>query len=417
MKIKQVAMAALGIGMISAVVVSGVAQADPQGAPAQRILSAEGSDTTEGVMNAIANSVTSDGSSYVDPQTNAAVAAGTKVIASYNAVGAGGFTSKTGTNPFTGTPYTCVYTGNPTPNSNYLDGARANGSGNGFKALQSALVAGDPTANCLDFSRASSLRSGGVVNVTNIPFAVDALTFAVTNSSALPRQLTLADLLTVYNCTFGLTPAQVTAGNKETAITALVPQAGSGTTSFWEGVLGLVPANVGSTAFPCLTDSKNYSSVAYNTTPDAQGLPIGYGDVHLLANINPAEEHDGRVLSDHSVIGLSIPQYIAQMSGTLADIRGREVLGSLDGSAPVLLNSTFGVVGALNDHVVREVYNVVPTPVLTGTPAAGTPAAAEKGNITKAFVGSTSDVCKQTTIIQQYGYQLAPDCGDTTHTG
>jgi len=131
----------------------------------------------------------------------------------------------------------------------------------------------------------------------------------VTNDSNLPRQLTKADLISIYQCQIpGITP--------------YIPQAGSGTRSFWLSYLGITDV----TLFPCIKDAKN-------------GVPI--------------EEHDGRVLDANSLIPISVAQNIAQAEGTLTDLRGKSVLGTIDGTLPQTLNGGFAVK--------REIYNVVPT--------------------------------------------------------
>ena len=159
----------IGLGLVSTLVGVGTAQADPATPqPPYRALQGEGSDTTEAVLNALSETV-KDGSNNA-------------LIASYNALGSSGFQTRAASN--------CVYTGNPTPNSAYVEGARANGSGNGRKALTDAFTAGKTTFGCLDFARSSSIGSAqAALPLSYIPFALDALAFAVTNTSSFARQL------------------------------------------------------------------------------------------------------------------------------------------------------------------------------------------------------------------------------------
>jgi hypothetical protein len=147
----------------------------------------------------------------------------------------------------------------------------------------------------------------------------------------------------------------------------LLPQAGSGTRSFWETTVGITEADVVASKYPCISDTKN-------------GKPI--------------EEHDGRVLDDTSVAPFSIAQYIAQGSGTLADLRGTAVLGSINGTPSLLLNT--------GSAATREVYNVIPSTKVATSP------------YSDVFVGANSGICQQTSVIKTYGFGIDPNCGDTS---
>jgi hypothetical protein len=355
----RIALGAVALSAVTGLISTGVAMADPSGSPTYRVLAGEGSDTTEGVMNGLSNVVLADGSAKFVDSTGAPLAAGTKVLASYNAVG-GAFQSKAASN--------CAYTANPTPNSSYVNGARANGSGNGRNALRDAYTAGSSTQGCLNYARSSAV--GGAltgVPTTYIPFAKDGVAYAVTGTTNLSRSYSLADLKTIYNC------------QGDPSITAYLPQAGSGTRSFWEGAMGITDAQVTSGALSCIKDTKN-------------GVPV--------------EEHDGRVLDDNSIAPFSIAQYVAQGAGTIADKRGKSVLGVVNGSLPVNLNSGYGA--ADNTAVTRLVYNVVPTSTITGASA--------DPNAVNTFVGSGSALCAQSATIQAYGFAPIANCGDTSVT-
>jgi ABC-type phosphate transport system substrate-binding protein len=325
---RKIIVAAVGAaGLLTGTVCGSVAVADPSGSPTYRQLSGVGSDTTQGVMNGLANAITING---------------TKVIGSYDAVGSANITTK---DPAT-TPGCTI--------------PRPNGSGAGRTALLTSLQANN---NCLDFSRSSSLNlSAATPGLTYVPFAVDAVTYAITPTSSVPRKLALADLKAIYHCD----PNYVgTAPNF--ALTVYLPQAGSGTRSFWESTVGITDADVVAGVYPCIKDTKN-------------GAPV--------------EEHDGRVLDDNSIAPFSIAQYNAQSSQTIADLRGRAILGTVDGVAPNALNSNFGVK--------RDVYNVIPTSKVGTAPWS------------TVFAGSNSLICQQTNIINTYGFATNAHCGDTS---
>ncbi|MFJ1701945.1 hypothetical protein [Kitasatospora sp. NPDC088346] len=311
-----------GLGLL--VAGTGTAQADPGGF---RPLAGVGSDTTQGVMNALANAVTVNGQ---------------KVIGSYDAVGSSTITTKAAT--------ACQNL------------ARPNGSGAGRTALLNELNKGN---GCLDFSRSSSLNlAASTPGLTYIPFAVDGVTYAVSAGSSVPLDLSVADLHAIYSCDPGYVG---TAPNY--SIRPLLPQAGSGTRSFWESTVGITEADVAAGRYPCISDTKGGKKI---------------------------EEHDGRVLDTASLVPFSIAQYIAQSSGTLADIRGTAQLGNVNGVPSVLLNT-----GAA---AVRDVYNVIPTSKVGVSPWSD------------AFVGGTSGICQQTALIKQYGFGANANCGDTSRT-
>lgn len=312
---------ALGVSVV-AILAAAPASADPSGAPQFRQLAGVGSDTTEGVMNAMANTIT---------------IGGTKVLGSYDANGSAQITTKDASLP------ACTNINRP------------NGSGAGRSALLASLQANGGAGNgCLQWSRSSSLTlTASTPSLTYVPFAVDAVTFALTSDSSIPRSLTLDEVKSIYKCEIpGITP--------------ILPQAGSGTRSFWLGTMGITDAQVNSGVYPCI--------------------------VNGTANGQPIQEHDGRVLNGDSIVPFSVAQYAAQASGTLTDIRGRAVLGVINGVTPMLMNTAV--------PVTRNVYNVIPTSQIGNAP------------YSTIFVGSGSLVCQQTAIIQQYGFAPNPNCGD-----
>ncbi|HEX4705595.1 MAG TPA: hypothetical protein VH352_25965 [Pseudonocardiaceae bacterium] len=325
---KRALVAAAGLALVGGVTAAGPAQADPSGPPTFRQLAGVGSDTTQGVMDALANVITDS--------------SGTKLIGSYDATGSA--------NIQTQSPTACSI-------------ARPNGSGAGRTALLTSLQANN---GCLQFSRSSSLNlAAATPGLTYIPFATDAVSYAVTANSNIPKSLKLTDVQAIYHCD----PNFVGTGPNY-AITVILPQAGSGTRSFWESTMGILDTDVVAGHYPCIIDHKN-------------GLPI--------------EEHDGRVLDDNSIAPFSISQYIAQSENTIPDLRGKAVLGVIDGFTPNVINSTF--------EVTRSVYNVIPTSQIGTAP------------YSTVFVGSGSAVCSQAALINQYGFASNPNCGSTSqHT-
>ncbi len=333
---RRLAVAAAAVAVVAGAISVGSASADPSGTPTYREFAGVGSDTVQGVYNAFSNNIT---------------ISSTKVIGSYDATGSATIQTKaTGCSAVT----------------------RQNGSGAGKTGLLASLNAND---GCVQFSRSSSAPSGTTSpSLTYVPFATDAVTYMVTATSNIPRQLTQAQLVSIYAC------------GGDPTIKALVPQAGSGTRSFWESKVSITDSNVDSVAYPCLKDTVNSQSV---------------------------EEHDGRVLDDNSIAPISVAQNIAQEEGTISDIRGQAVLGQISNAAgtsyalPITMNSAI--------PFTREVYSVIPTSVIGVS--TGTTNGTSNADYNTVFVGGSSLVCAQSLTIQAYGFAIDPACGTTSqHT-
>lgn len=358
------------------------------------------------------------------------LAAGTKPIASYNSVG-GAFQTKANPNcqyianngGATGTAYTGTTQGGSVQsgtlaNGSFLSGGRANGSGLGASSINDSWSPSSPLFGCTDVARASSKRSNlsniGAGNAVNIPFAIDAVDFAVTTTSNFSRKLSPTQLKAIYRCTFsGMIPATtvIPAGTSTQAyaannglLYATLPQAGSGTRSFVVNALGLTESATlatGNTGAACITDK----------TPNGATL----------------EEHNLVTLDDNGIGVTSIAQSIAQRAQAITgvtDKQGRTVLVAVDNTAAAnggtaqnngkltyatAMTSQFGggsgtTAGSL--VLWRDVFNVVPLQRL------------QDPNIQKAFVGPTSSICGDTDgVLGQYGFAANPSCGITTNVG
>jgi hypothetical protein len=361
---KRAAIAA-GAAALGVVVASGTAQADPPTTtPATyRTLVGVGSDTTQDVMNGLANGTGAD--QIFDG--NPGPASDGLLVASYDATPAGAL---------------------PVSSSCTLP-QRPDGSGAGVKALRLDIAA---NTNCLDFARSSSAPNAAG-QFTFIPFGVDAVTAATATVTNLPSNYTFKvggatlpdsekaqyDLNRVYNCLD-------TSGNKladgvyptinGVTVHPLVPQNGSGTRKFWGATLGFDPVNLPS----CVKDT--------------------------AANGAQVQEHNGSALQGpNDLMPFSIAQYIAQ---------GRSLPGVTDrrnGAVLATVNSVSTTVsgGNLNSGfpINREVYNVVQDSRLT------------EANIANTFVGATSAVCANlfdatTSYVNAYGFGTDTHCGDTT---
>lgn len=379
---KRLALAGLGLSVAGTLIGASVANADPIAPPANaydRPLHGEGSDTTEEVMNAMAEAIIGDHDS--NPGTP-----DQKLIASWNAKGSTGFQTRSSG---------CVFTGNPDPSSAYVEGARANGSGNGQRALRDAATIGKPTFGCLDFARSSSNPSAGnlgTVEVRAVHLATDSLTFALNRSTSIPRQLTKQQLFDIYHCTFGgftgATPARK----------ALIPQAGSGTRASWLAVVGLTEADLAPAgSYPCVSDQ---------------------ADGGARGGSNPLQEHDLRSLKSTQIAPISTAAWISQMGGAATDLRGNSMLGGVTAASgevsyAVGMNPSYGdLVGSADDvAATRTVYNVLPLKTSNG-------AAYSNPLATLAFLDTNADpsintslICQRADIIKKFGYAPITTCG------
>ena len=335
--------AILAVGLT---VVSGASVANAADPTSYKQLNGVGSDTTQDVVRAIA--------------------ATTTTLGSYDAAGTG--LSATIKTTASGPSFT-----------------RPVGSGAGVKALSASANgtvyggSATPITGQVDFARSSSGPAAGS-GLTYIPFATDAVSYAVNSASDFPRNIklgTAADadnkitLRNIYRCTV---KSYTNAEGDTVAITPLLPQTGSGTRSFFLGKLGL-------------TDSTTCGVTRSNTII----------------------ENDGTVLTGPGdIVPFSIGQFIAQSNASTTLVQDRRAfaeLGKIEGAKPTTLTED-GV--ALNSSfpLVRTVYNVVQTSRLS-EPA-----------IAAAFVGTSSSFCANPAIIRTYGFAtLNSGCGATTLTG
>ncbi|WBB63555.1 substrate-binding domain-containing protein [Streptomyces sp. WMMC500] len=321
--------AALGVGLMGA-----PAQADPP-AGEYRQLVAVGSDTTQDVLNGIGSVVEDLDGTPSD-----------LLIASYDA---------TGPSPIKTRPVNCEI-------------PRPNGSSAGITALRNDIDAG---TNCIDFARSSREPNTAGSLLTFVPFALDAVAPAVrSNSPMAGHDFDLAELQGIYQCEIDTVEG--------VAVTPLLPQAGSGTRSFWAGQMGI----------------------------DANDPPDCVSDVNGAGQ--PVQEHDGRALTRTSDIApYSIAQYIAQTNSAqtgVEDRRGAAVLQTIDGAQPV-------VGGQMNAGypINRDVFNVFQTTRLG------------QADINRVFTGSDAELCTTGSAAAQqralFGFAASPNCGQTDLTG
>ena len=186
-------------------IVAAPASADPGSTPDANDLVGVGSDTTENVMDFLA-----DGSGSI-PGFNAGKTASDSLLASFDTVGSATIVLRSGSTAIT----------------------RPVGSGAG-----KALLFGASNNPDVSFARSSSALSTTEVagNLKAFPFAVDTLGVAVSGSvtSHAPAKLTGAQILDIYK---GTTTNWNQVGGSNGTIKPYIPQAGSGTRSFFDAQL------------------------------------------------------------------------------------------------------------------------------------------------------------------------------------
>ncbi|PJI94034.1 Ig-like domain repeat protein [Luteimicrobium subarcticum] len=356
------------------------AQADPA-AGTHGTLVGLGSDTTQDVLNAVAAAVPGN------------------LLASYDATGSSTVATRVG--------------GTAVP--------RANGSGAGRDLLR--LATGQTTSaniatasggtlpvttqdvfGSIDFARSSSgpsaadVRPDGVL--TYIPFASDAVTYAVAPNSVVPSNLTKDQLKDIYQGAYDrvqvlggvsslLRPTDTpAAGSTTVKLTTFIPQAGSGTRSYWLGQVGITENDISTSKYPNVTDK------------DFAGQQVQ--EHHGQALVSGTPDQDAGAIAPFSA-----GQWVAQANGKVTDNRAGVVLGKVAGTSAVQGSGTAYSLDPAYAGYTRLVYDIVPSR-LADDPSS---------DIHKAFVGTDSEVCKQSSVITAYGFGLLTGgvkCGDTT---
>jgi hypothetical protein len=329
-----------------------------------------GSDTTQDVLNGLA---------AVSP------GGGISAIGSYNATGTATIQTRATGNVLFDRP-------NGSGSGVNALSASANGSASALSVFPSG--SGVSITGQVDFARSSSAPSSSFVgtDLTFIPFALDAVTFAVSAASDFPRDIALGaasqdSLLprpfTLRNIYLGNVTRYSDRDFNSITIQPIIPQTGSGTRSFWLKELGLTEA-----------------AIVGTPTTDLN---------------NTAQEHDGRFVTGMGdIMPFSIAQFIAQgnhraLPTTILERRGNVELGRVGTVKPLVATTGGGVELNAAFPIKRLVFNVVQTTRLTtGTASADV-------LLRSTFVGTSSTVCNAETTIRQYGFApIGPLCGNTT---
>lgn len=337
----SLAVAAVGAGVLG---LAAPASADP--VSGFRTYAGVGSDTTQDVTNALAGDITG-------------VTGVTKLIGSYDAFNTNAtIQTKAGGNSF----------------------PRPAGSGAGVQALSYSLTGkpyqGVDITGQVDFARSSSGPSGTGTDLTYVPFARDAVTYAYRGAAGTVGKLTTAQLKTIFSANTLTTINGV-------KIRGVLPQSASGTRKFFLSAIGVTTIG---------------TSVLQTSSPENNG------SIFTGAN---------------QVAPFSAAQWVAQKNGVVADTTGTASLGAPNGKPAVGVNATTNKLAPVASFYNaapfgRYVYNVIPTSALD-TPTT---------SVARVFVGSTAPFCsaRALTIVRQYGFSAIASsapvaCGGTAITG
>jgi ABC-type phosphate transport system substrate-binding protein len=204
----------VALGALSLFPLAGSAVAEPTFVPKADDIVGAGSDTTQFAMDNLIDGASING--FTVPGYNADRTSARLV--SFDTVDASG----------------ALIGGNIVPKEGATAVPRPNGSGDG----KSRLFGAGNDAN-INYARSSSSLSSAEAgaNLYQIPFAVDGLKMAVDGTQTnAPAGVSVGDLVKIYNgdyTNWSQLPGSTTSGT----IDALIPQAGSGTRSFFLGLL------------------------------------------------------------------------------------------------------------------------------------------------------------------------------------
>lgn len=417
-----------GVGLAALAGGTTAAHADPAAASARVGV---GSDTIQDVFNAFAGSEPYQGSGagtslatrfYTPltsaPNTNKLIDA--IGISSWDAIPFGGSAANPGsiTAKFGGPAFD-----RPNGSSNGVAALRAsigtgsNAAGPNFWQASTGSATGTPVnvSGQIDFARSSRGPNTTGTNLTFIPFARDGVTYAYLLPSGDPNASAIA----------ALTSAQLTAIYSSSSATATVgsdtvkgclPQAGSGTRSFWETAINVPDATAGAeaTAAGCNSSEENGANSFYTFASGAESSNANTVYIIPFSAGSWAAQANG-VAADNSATG--------RANGvTLGDPDG---LGGspLNGTAPSLTpNTTY----YQSPQYGRDLFVVAPTNKVSGLSADralqglfGGPSSAICSTGAQATVNkfgfdslNSNDTTKKTD-----GSVYAPLCGDLTDQG
>lgn len=341
----------------SAVVLSaGAAHAaeadDPTFVPTTNDLIGVGSDTSQHVMHLFAEAWNAS------PQT-----AGLPKIASFAATGGGNITLPSG------------------------EIVRPNGSGAGKSRLYGA---NDTPA--IDFARSSSANSAAETEagLQMFPFALDTLAMVVSKTvpSNAPATLTEADIVKIYNGTY--TNWNQLPGGKDGTIVPMIPQAGSGTRSFFVAQLKAMNGGVDVVLGGAVTEVQEHDPTPVQSNPNAIA-PFSEGRAEIAGTLQVEQGWSkGRALYN-VVRGADVSNSLVQAAfgsaGALCSTEARDLIASA-GFEQLATPEHGGVCGEATQAATSNF--TLNEQVVTVTTLAATSEKAKKATLTATVEAETS---------------------------
>ena len=278
---RRLAFAAAGAGL-AAVSLSGCLIADNTA----QTIGVAGSDTTQDVMASIIASYNADAAYNTDPD----------LLVNIKSQEPGGVAVAADAN--------CAARTYRTP-PGVGEFAAPNGSSAGRDALKGSINAGDA---CIDVARSSSgprAIGSDLATFEYYAFGMDAVGWSSASTKA-PVNLTLAQLKSIYNCTF-TDWSQV--GGTAGPIERYWPQAGSGTRAFAQSdLVGFDPTIISGPGCPAVQLTQENTGETITTNGDQETAVVPY----------------------------SAGNWVAQARGTQFDQRSGQVIKSINGQALVV---------------------------------------------------------------------------------
>jgi hypothetical protein len=408
-KVRVALAAALTTTMGAAALAGTAAKADPMQWSA---FAGVGSDTIQDVTNAFSGF--DNGVDYTPLHSSSA--SGYKQIISFDAI-----------SPVTG-GLDCIATKQGGPSFD-----RPNGSTSGKAALSRELDGtGWGTSTCggqtdvsgqFAFARSSSGPSSGDTGtvLTYIPFARDGVSFAYYQADTTDQ----ADYPTVTS----LTKAQIislfkTTGPQVINGTTVIPcgiQGGSGTQKFFENTIA---GTSGTGSLTTLCDGLFPSNGLSGRSEENNGTSLkARGDALKALASDPAGWPTGADRAHvEVVIGFSAASWIARNNGA-APMLGANLVGmgsiSDDGSSNNLGSPVSGASAPYspvstffnNATFGRNVYYILPSSIAQNTNAN------QYKDLKSLYVGASSAVCLDTTVIHTFGFLDNSNCGSVSTQG
>ena len=294
---------------------------------------------------------------------------------------------------------------------------RPNGSSAGIAQL-ATFAKSSSGPFCTNFARSSRARAstdppfakGGVAFTT---LGGDAVTWATQTVTAAPKTLTPAQLSAIFTCA-DTNWSQV--GGKNAPIKAFLPQAGSGTLSFWETALGITPG-------PCVSDDGGLleENEGVNKVLQSPNAIFIYSVGDWIAQV----QHSAKCINTNVKAGTAcspnksgvVCVHVPSKNWFSCDLHGTMKLGAISGVSPTVGKGASQKINPKFPSTFdRTLFNVVPFDTATKDHIPGKTKPVGGVNLEPIFSASGFDCgAKGSADIRNYGFvPLGSNCGKTS---